>query len=34
MCVGTHKKSSCKAGVLDNEAFEAEALCLAELFVK
>lgn len=34
MCVTTHKKSNCKAGVLDNEVFEEEVLCLAELFVK
>lgn len=33
MCVTTYKKSTCKAGVLDNEVFEEETL-LAELFVK
>lgn len=34
MCLARHKKSACKAEVLDNEVFEEEALCLAELFVK
>ena len=34
MCVTTHKKSACKAGVLDNAVSEEKALCSAELFVK